>query len=289
MIKYISLEVSLKDPMVLEAIINPNKLSNKWELFFIGVFYSFLAVFLSLWVFKQYASIVMITFTIIASIPFVSKIMEKEEIKDMKNVKEWRLLKEHTGAVTMMMYLFLGYVVAFGILYIFLPAAQSQLLFGVQLDTITKIMHSPTGNFYSVSALGTIFMNNLRILFLCVIFSFLFGAGAIFILTWNASVMAAAIGSFIKFDLLNNVGTFGYIQATFMGLMRYLIHGIPEISAYFIGALAGGILSAAIIKKHYKKRGMKTILRDSVDLIAISVVVLLISAVIEVFVTPIFV
>ena len=42
-----------------------------------------------------------------------------------------------------------------------------------------------------------IFINNMGVLFLCIIFSFLYGAGAIFILTWNASVIAAAIGSFI--------------------------------------------------------------------------------------------
>jgi uncharacterized membrane protein SpoIIM required for sporulation len=52
----------------------------------------------------------------------------------------------------------------------------------------------------------------------------IFGAGAIFILAWNASVIAAAIGIFANSDL----------SKLPMGVMRYMIHGIPEIGAYFI-------------------------------------------------------
>jgi len=34
-----------------------------------------------------------------------------------------------------------------------------------------------------------------------------------------------------------------------------MIHGIPEIVAYFIGALAGGIISVAIIRKDLRGDG----------------------------------
>ena len=35
----------------------------------------------------------------------------------------------------------------------------------------------------------------------CVFFSFFYGAGAIFILVWNASVISAAIGSFVRSNI----------------------------------------------------------------------------------------
>jgi len=47
------------------------------------------------------------------------------------------------------------------------------------------------------------------------LFSLVFGAGAIFILAWNASVIAGAIGIFTKQSLLEIP----------IGLARYMIHG----------------------------------------------------------------
>ncbi|MBT6956165.1 stage II sporulation protein M, partial [archaeon] len=105
-----------------------------------------------------------------------------------------------------------------------------------------------------------------------------FGAGAIFILVWNASVIAAAIGIFAKSSLANLP----------IGLLRYMIHGIPEISAYFVGALAGGIISVAVIRKDLRGERMWRILQDSLILIILAIVILFVSALVEVYVTPMF-
>ena len=109
------------------------------------------------------------------------------------------------------------------------------------------------------------------------VFSLIFGAGAIFILAWNASVIAAAIGIFSKSSLSNLP----------LGIIRYMIHGIPEIGSYFTGALAGGIISIAIIKHDLKSEKFWIILQDSLNLIILAVVLLIIAALIEVFITPI--
>ena len=60
---------------------------------------------------------------------------------------------------------------------------------------------------------------------------------------------------------------FGYILLLGVGLVRYLIHGIPEILAYFVGALAGGIISFGIIKKDFKGSKIEKIILDSADLL----------------------
>ena len=71
--------------MVLELLINPKKVAEKpWKIFFIGMVYSFIAAFLALWIFKNYVSLVMITLTVIAAIPFVRGVISEEEIKDNK-------------------------------------------------------------------------------------------------------------------------------------------------------------------------------------------------------------
>ena len=109
-----------------------------------------------------------------------------------------------------------------------------------------------------------------------VIFSLIFGAGAIFILAWNASVIGAAIGIFTKSNISNLP----------LGLARYMIHGIPEIGSYFTGALAGGIISVAIINHDVKSEKFWTILQDSLNLVIFAVVLLFVAALIEVFITP---
>jgi uncharacterized membrane protein SpoIIM required for sporulation len=64
------------------------------------------------------------------------------------------------------------------------------------------------------------------------------------------------------------------------------LHGIPEIIAYFYGGLAGGIISVAIIKKHYKDEKFFHIIFDISELLVISIMFLLIAAFIEVYITP---
>ncbi|MDH3324202.1 MAG: stage II sporulation protein M, partial [Candidatus Peregrinibacteria bacterium] len=97
-----------------------------------------------------------------------------------------------------------------------------------------------------------------------------------FVLVWNASVIAAAIGIFTKGSLVNLP----------MGILRYMIHGVPEIAAYFVGALAGGIVSVAVIRKDLKGEATWKILQDSLLLIIIGILILIASAFVEVYLTP---
>ena len=70
-------------------------------------------------------------------------------------------------------------------------------------------------------------------------------------------------------------------------MARYLIHGIPEIASYFIVALAGGLISAAVIKHELGTERFWEVLQDSLNLIIIAVVVLIVAALMEVYITPV--
>ena len=100
----------------------------------------------------------------------------------------------------------------------------------------------------------------------------------IFILAWNASVIAAAVGIFTQSNL----------SILPLGLLRFMIHGIPEIAAYFVAALAGGIISIAVIRHEIGTSRFWEVLQDSLNLIILSVIILIIAAALEVFVTPLF-
>ena len=111
-----------------------------------------------------------------------------------------------------------------------------------------------------------------------IIFSLLFGAGAIFVLIWNASVIAAAIGIFTQYT----------VSELPMGIARYMIHGFPEIAAYFIAALAGGIFGIGVIRNGIRSKKFIHVLENVVILLFIAIVVLVIAAAIEVYFTPLF-
>lgn len=275
--------------MVFESLVNPSKIVSMpyWKVFLLGLFYSSVAIFLSFWIFRSYVSIVMVSLTVIASIVLIHTLIIYEEDKDEKIKSEVQLLKIHSRLITTLTFLFLGFVASFALWYVLLPGPIAQSTFNVQIETIKATTIMPSGNFVNpVSAFSKIFFNNIKILFFCIIFSFFYGAGAIFILTWNASVMGTAIGSFIR----NGLSTSGasYFGVATYGLIRYLLHGIPEIGAYFVGALAGGLISVAIVKHEFDSPNFRHTAIDALDLVLVSVAILFLAAMIEIFITPLF-
>lgn len=282
--------------MVLESILNPLQAEKKpWEMFFIGMLYSSIAVLLGLMIFGKDSSLVIVFLTVLACFPIIYGAIKMEENKDMVISSEKKLLKEHWKALSFFMFLFFGIVISFSLWYIFLPFDTASDVFAVQTRTIAAINSNVTGNFFdSLGILTEIFINNIKVLIFCLLFAFLYGVGAIFILVWNASVLGTAVGNFARTKISSVIGATGnatlstYFHGLSLGILRYSIHGIPEILAYFIAGLAGGIISIAIIKHDFRTPKFNHVLLDSADLIAISVLVLFIAAIIEVFVTPLF-
>lgn len=282
---------------MLEMLINPRKAERKpWELFFVGLFYASLSILLVSWIFSsdpvlsKYSGIIIVTFTVMFSMPFVYFTIKLEENKISPDSDNISLLKEHEHAIMVFVWLFLGFVVAFSFWYIILPNSHG---FQAQIETyclinqkanFDKCVSQYTGKAISQTTSVTsnkerffvIFSNNMSVLIFTLVFSLIFGAGAIFILAWNASVIAAAIGIFTKSEL----------SALPLGIARYLIHGIPEIASYFTVALAGGIVSAAVIKHEFGTEKFWEVLQDSLNLIILAVVILVIAAAMEVYLTP---
>jgi uncharacterized membrane protein SpoIIM required for sporulation len=129
-------------------------------------------------------------------------------------------------------------------------------------------------------------------LFFCIFFSFFYGAGAIFILTWNASVISAAMGAFFR----NNIGNYassvgltkvaGYFHVISMSILRYMTHGVFEILAYFIGGMAGGLISLGILHFKVKDERFRILMKDAANLVILAIIVLLFAGLIEVYITP---
>jgi len=110
------------------------------------------------------------------------------------------------------------------------------------------------------------------------ILALFYGAGAIFILAWNASIMGYIIGDLIR----NSLG----LAALPHAFLKFFLHGIPEIIAYLAAALAGSILFVSVIRGDLKKDRIKRTITDIIIILIISVVLLVIAAAIETYISP---
>ena len=284
--------------MVLESLINSIKAEeHPGKMFFYGFVYFSIAVVLSMWIFPDQSSLLAVFFTTIAAVPLMYNTIRFEEKKDLSDMGEGQLLKEHKKAISLYLFMFLGIVIATAIWFIFLPENIIYSLFKVQSQTITEINSNVEGNvFKSFSTMFPVFTkilsNNLKVLIFCILFSFLYGVGALFILTWNASVIGVAIGSSIKTAISKLVSSTGtvtaikYFEVYSIGFLKYSIHGIPEIGAYFVAGLAGGLISVGVLRYQLFNDKFKVVLKDALFLFLIAIILVLMSGAIEVLISP---
>ncbi len=283
---------------MIESLINPKKTDvGLWRMFFVGIIYSTFSILLVKWFFSKdpvlyaYAGMIVVTFCVLFSLPFMFYLIRDQEERDEKIEGFFSVWRIHKDAIFAFIWLFLGFVVAFSFWYIVLG---DQNLFNAQIQTYCMI-NSPgnidecvskysfntvgadiTGNATKQTRFLAIISNNIYVMIFTLVFSLIFGAGAIFVLAWNASVIGAAISVFTRYEV-------GGIP---MGVARYMIHGIPEIAAYFVTALAGGIFGVGLLRHGIRHKMFGRIVENSAMLLFIAILLLVFAAVIEVYLTP---
>ena len=270
--------------MVLESLLTAQMAERKpIKMLPLSVLYSSIGILLALWIFPT-NNLALIAFTVIALIPLMVNVMRFEGEKEEKS-KDLVPLSAHRQIFPFFLYLFVGLVISFSIWFLVLPHDIIAKLFSSQISTISQVATSITGNAIVSSSFVKIFLNNLRVLAFALVFSLLYGAGAIFIITWNASLVGVTIANSVR-TIVAAGSTAGYFAAFPLGMMRYLTHGIPEIFAYFIAGLAGGVISVAIMKKHFGTPKFTHALIDFFALMMLSIFLILVAAAIEVTISP---
>jgi stage II sporulation protein M len=234
-------------------------------IFVFTFFVSIIAMFISYFIFKENIGIFSIVIISLVLVTFVNSMLFLEE-KETEFEMSKPFLERHGDVISAFAAMFVGMTLAMALAYIILPEEVSQKVFNEQIREINIIQ----GRFTFSSQFLEIFANNFSVLSLSFLLSFLIGTGAILILSWNASVLAAAIGMVAK--------SLGGLHGLPLAIMTFLPHGIFEITAYFIGAIGGGLISAAIARRHSK---FGLILKDAFILFTIAVLLLIIGGVVE--------
>lgn len=260
--------------MVLEKLISlRDAIRSPFSVFLMGGITSVSCLFISFLVFSYSVGLFTTFLITIASTPFMLSLIKYEEAtteEEIEKKKEINFLKRHADILTVYVAFFTGIIFSLTIIYLILPESIVEKLFEDQIREINLIR----GGFVFEDTLQRIVMNNISVLILSFLFSFLFGAGAIFILAWNASVLSAAIGLTAK--------SIGGLKGLPLAVLSFFPHGSLEILAYFIGAIAGGLISAAVTRR--KSKFFWVVVRDSFMLLGVSVLLLVVAGVVEVVV-----
>lgn len=279
--------------MVFESLLKAESAEKRpFHVFLLGILYSTIGIFFELWIFKGRIANLAIFATMFAAIPLIHTMITFEETKTRSSTKERSLLKEHEKALNACIALFLGMLLSFTFWFILLPQNQAQHIFTSQIDDMTFVKSEVTGRATAPGPFSSVVVHNIMVVIFSFILSFFFAAGAIFILTWNASILAVALGTFVRDSLAAAssasglpaltlfLGTFSY------GFFGYMAHGIFEIASYFIAGLAGGIISVATIRHDLFDQHFKRIIKDASWLMAASILLLLIGGMVEIFLSP---
>lgn len=253
---------------------------------------SSVAMLLAYNTFPEAASVSTLLFITVGFMPIIHKLFISEEEKEIseKDVP-FAFIATHFDVIRSYGWIFVGMVLAFSFWAVVLPNStdhcsgigcalpEKSSIFGEQKRVYSSITGKVIGDgdcfgegksFESCFML--IFRNNFGVMARAIVFSFLWGAGAIELLAWNASV----IGFFIGSEVTANSFEGGVAKA-----VGYLPHGIPEVMAYFIAAIAGGIIHAAISKNRFADHELRIVLLDVGLLCLLATVTLFIAALIE--------
>lgn len=256
--------------MVIERLVSVKEAVREpaWMLL-IGGMISLICLFVSFLIFDTSVGLFTTFLITFAMTPFMLNLVRHEEAveEDVKEIQKLNILQRHSSILKVYSAFFAGMILSLSVIYLMLPENLVQKIFQDQLNEI-KIIR---GSFLFFDNFQKILINNIGVLLLSFIFSFIFGAGAVFILAWNASVLSAAIGMAAK--------SIGGLKAFPLAVMMYFPHGSLEILAYFIGGIAGGLISAAITRR--KSPRFFFIVKDSFQLMGVSILLLVLAGLIE--------
>lgn len=254
--------------MVLDRIAGTKEvLKDPIKAFSLGIVISLISLFVAYSVFPQSTGLFTVIIITLASLPFINRLLRYEEHEDEKMMETHTFFQRYGDIIIAYVALFSGMIIAMSLSFVILPETVVEKVFSDQINEVNLIR----GKFDFGNKFVEIFANNSSVLTLSFLFSFLFGSGAIFILAWNASVLSSAIGLIAKSS--------GGLIALPSAVLMFIPHGTFEIGAYFIGAIAGGLVSAAVTRR--KSVRFWDVVQDSLKLLAIAFVFLVIGGIIE--------
>ncbi|MFH1664457.1 MAG: stage II sporulation protein M [archaeon] len=224
---------------------------------------------------------------------------------------------DHKQLIQVYFYSFFGIFLLFSLFIFILPQENGDYNGLIQIKTGNNELvsdeyifneqfqayHKMTGNDASGSAIGnaseqclfgecykfeffiSIIKNNLWVLIVTFLVSLIYGFGAMFIITWNASVWGIVFAN----RSLELAPIAGKNPVVFFGLLMLTVlpHTALEALTYFTAAISGGIASKGMEKEDFESERLERVLTHSLILMGVSLFLLVLAAFMETYVISI--
>ncbi|MFC1754561.1 stage II sporulation protein M [Thermoproteota archaeon] len=274
--------------MVFEEIFNINVAQKRpFISFFYGLIFTIIGLFVALLFFKRSLSLTTIFLITLLLIPTLMKLIDIEEKRERKfGMKHF--FRNHRDILEIYLFAFLGVFAGYVLIGMFLAASPTyDDVFSFQnsfLEGQEGLTSDLLFGFYqekpepSTVQLFGLISNNLLFVMVCFVLSLFYGASAIFLLILNASVFA----SFMNFLLRNLASDW---LASVKIFLFFLIHLIPEVAGFLLAAIAGGVVSKAVVSEKKGTKEFKNVIKDATLMLLIAFAFIVVGAILEVYVT----
>lgn len=276
--------------MVLENLADLRRLKKHWYgVFVFGVFVNTASLISASVIFEPAAGLVSLFLVSAAAFPLINKIFEVEEMLDVYGSPSF--FERHAEILKIYSGFFFGVLISTSAAYFAMDQERANNTFSFQLSALkaSSISDRTTGAALSTQTFNEILFNNIKVATVSFVLSIIFGAAAVFIVAWNASVIAIFIGILAKAAAAPFFG-YGIVAAPlafFYGLLTasgaIALHGIPEIMSYFVAGLAGGIISMGLEKEKINSGRFYRVAKDGILLFALALLLIFVAAAIEAY------
>lgn len=266
--------------MVIEQIYSSRWISRKARYaFLMGISYSIIGIASALFLFPQNPGFPSIAFTSLLLLPSLNRLLLQEENQAAKKKKSniLGIFRDHSDIFRVYLFLFLGILMSYSLFSAAWPSISTGSIFQEQVNAVRWA----AGMVYNNSAFYSLFLNSLKVLVFCMLASFVYGSGAIFIITWNASVWGTIFGMIAREGAIaSGSSPAAYLALTFLTVLP---HMILKASSYFMAAISGGIVSKAVLRERSFSRQFKQIIQDGLIVFIIAILVLALAAYLETY------
>ena len=268
--------------MVLEHIFPEDWLESKGIFSFIlGIGYSIVGMVIASVLFPSDPALVSVAITSMLLLPELYKIFSIEERSERleKKVGFKALWRDDVAVVRVYVFLFLGILLTYSIGTILLPSYQTNNLFREQLEIRFGQGFSGNAIAFTNGMFTDILSNNFLVLMACFIMALLTGDGAIFLISWNASVWGSIFGITAK-----SAATFSGQDSFYLFLIVMLVvfpHMILEAIAYFLAAISGSIISKDVLLEGFASDRFFEVFGFNLYLLLFGIIFLVLGAAVE--------
>ena len=273
--------------MVLEHIFPEDWLERRgMYAFVLGVIYSVIGVLIASVLFPGDPALVAVAFTSLLILPELYKIFSIEERKESleQHITFKALWKDDIELIRIYIFLFIGILLVYSIGTMILPSFQTNTLFREQLEIRfgQGFAGQAAGGIFSSGLFYELLSNNFLVMVACFILALLTGDGAIFLITWNASVWGTIFGVTAKGAAAFSGQNPFYLFAIVM--LVVFPHMMIEAISYFLAAISGSVISKDVILEEFASHRFFEVFGFNLYLLLFALVFLLLGALVETFV-----